>query len=116
MVRYTTLVIPREEISMSELADKVKILFKGDLEVIQIATPPEYPQDQAQRRCPDITKAKEHLDYDPKVTIDKGLELMLSWCRKTILDESRFERIKLDSLSSLEPISVTTQVTSGRGR
>ena len=89
---------PRGEISMVELAKIVGKLFEGDMEVIEIPMPPEYPQDQTQRRCPDLTKAKEHLDYDPKVDIDKGLELMLRWSREVILGKGQFERIKLDSL------------------
>src|SRR5690606_25183549 len=31
------------------------------------------PLDDPQRRCPDITKAKEHLRWQPRTTLDAGL-------------------------------------------
>jgi len=103
---------PGGEMSMVELAEKVKNLFKGAVEVIEIPMPPEYPQDQTQRRCPDLTKAKVHLDYDPKVDIDRGLELILFWSRELILGRGRREHIKLESLSHQSTISLPVRSRS----
>lgn len=69
------------EIRMEDLADKVNELFRKKIEIRKIEMPQEYPSDQAQRRLPDITKAREHLSFDPKISIDDGLKRMLSWCK-----------------------------------
>jgi UDP-glucuronate decarboxylase len=61
------------EFTMLELAEKVitktnsssKITFK------------DLPQDDPKQRKPDIAKAKELLDWEPKVTLDKGLDLTI---------------------------------------
>ena len=40
---------------------------------------PEYLVDNPNRRCPDIRKAREHLDYRPCIDIADGLERALTW-------------------------------------
>ena len=35
------------------------------------------PQDDPKRRCPDITRAKEKLAWEPKVSLNEGLKLLL---------------------------------------
>jgi UDP-glucuronate decarboxylase len=35
------------------------------------------PEDDPKRRCPDISKARQHLDWEPQVPLEEGL-------RKTI--------------------------------
>lgn len=37
------------------------------------------PQDDPQRRKPDITKAKKYLGWQPKVALDRGLETTIGW-------------------------------------
>jgi dTDP-glucose 4,6-dehydratase len=37
------------------------------------------PEDDPKRRCPDITRAKEVLDWEPRVPADKGLRVTLEW-------------------------------------
>jgi len=41
---------------------------------------PTYPG-SVSRRCPDISKAKKELGYNPKVTLNEGLEKTVSWYR-----------------------------------
>lgn len=72
------------EIRMEDLADKVNALFNNKLRIEKIEMPQEYPSDQAQRRLPDITKAREHFDFNPEVSIDDGLKKMLSWCKTQV--------------------------------
>jgi nucleoside-diphosphate-sugar epimerase len=64
-----------EEITIEKL---VKIL--GDLMSYsgEYVSAPTYPG-SVSRRCPDITKSKEHLNYSPKVPWKKGLKETVSW-------------------------------------
>ncbi len=72
------------EIRMEDLADKVSALFKKKLNVLKIEMPQEYPADQAQRRLPDITKAREHFGFEPTVSIEEGLKRTLEWCKTQV--------------------------------
>jgi hypothetical protein len=35
--------------------------------------------DPIERRCPDITRAREVLGFEPAVALDEGLDLTLAW-------------------------------------
>lgn len=76
--------IERPEISMRELAelviDKARMLFgyKGKL-VTGASQDNEYLIDNPNRRCPIIGKAREHLDYDPKIECEEGVTRSLVW-------------------------------------
>jgi UDP-glucuronate decarboxylase len=41
--------------------------------------PDSYPADEPQRRCPDIRKARQHLDFEPVCTLEEGLRRFLGW-------------------------------------
>src|SRR3989344_4476541 len=58
------------EFSMKELALKVKELTNSDSEIIY----KELPQDDPTRRKPNISLAKEKLDWEPKTDLDYGLK------------------------------------------
>jgi nucleoside-diphosphate-sugar epimerase len=72
------------EISMLELAEKLTGLardlvgYKGQV-VRQSSQDASYLVDNPNRRCPVITKARLHLGYNPRVTIDEGLKRSLIW-------------------------------------
>lgn len=68
------------EITMEDLALRIQSMFKKPLQINKIPMPTEYPTDQAQRRCPDLTKAKAMLGYFPKISLDNGLKKMLEYC------------------------------------
>lgn len=69
------------EISMKDLAKLfVKIEGSGASYKL-IPYPPNYPAGEPQRRCPDLTKAKLHLSYKPKVQLREGLRRFIDWCR-----------------------------------
>jgi UDP-glucose 4-epimerase len=63
------------EITIEELAKSVGGImgYEGNYEAA-----PTYPG-SVSRRCPDISKSKEHLDYSPKVSWKKGLKETVSW-------------------------------------
>lgn len=72
------------ELRMEDLADMVNGLFKNKLRILKVEMPEEYPSDQAQRRLPDITKAREHFGFEPIVSLEEGLSRMLLWCKTQI--------------------------------
>ena len=47
-----------------------------------IPHPNDYPGEEPQRRCPDITMAREDLGFNPIVTLEEGLRRFLTWSEK----------------------------------
>lgn len=45
------------------------------------------PQDDPKQRCPDITKAKSLLGWEPKIDLESGLRMSLEYFRKAVLEE-----------------------------
>ena len=43
--------------------------------------PKSYPNDEPQRRCPDIKKANKDLNYKPKIQLENGLRKYHSWAK-----------------------------------
>ena len=64
-----------EELSIIDLAGKIKKLTGSSS---QISFQP-LPEDDPLRRCPDITRAREVLGWEPKVILEEGLEKMIEW-------------------------------------
>ncbi|HVN25713.1 MAG TPA: UDP-glucuronic acid decarboxylase family protein [Syntrophorhabdales bacterium] len=61
------------EVQVVELAERiVDMVGSGSRVVFE-----QLPEDDPRRRCPDISKARQHLDWQPKVPLEEGL-------RKTI--------------------------------
>ena len=76
--------IEKPEISMADLADKMVALGQEffDYRGQRICKPnPEadYLTDNPNRRCPNISKARAHLGYDPTVLVDEGLRRSVIW-------------------------------------
>lgn len=67
------------EMNMVALADLVAGLFPSKIEVRLVEYPASYPADEPNRRCPDLTKIKTRLGYNPKVDLKTGLERTLEW-------------------------------------
>jgi UDP-glucuronate decarboxylase len=64
------------EITMLELAQTISKVIKSSTEIeyeYQISTDTDYLTDNPQRRCPDITKAKTLLGYEPIISLEEGL-------------------------------------------
>jgi len=45
------------------------------------------PQDDPKQRCPDITKAKTLLGWEPKINLETGLRMSLDYFRQAVLGE-----------------------------
>ncbi|MGV0850959.1 NAD-dependent epimerase/dehydratase family protein, partial [Mycolicibacterium phlei] len=63
-----------EEITIRELAERVGKIVGIDLDIV----PGEAPAGGTKRRCPDITKMRG-LGWEPKVSLDEGLERTVEW-------------------------------------
>jgi len=74
---------PTPEISMVELAEKVKLITGNTVIDHHIVDYPDtYPADEPSRRCPDITKAMQQLGYAPTVSLDQGLDRFFKWAER----------------------------------
>lgn len=76
--------IETPEISMLQLAEKLiaqaRDMFNYDGQLVRKPNPEEvYLVDNPNRRCPDISKGREHLGYNPTILIDEGLRRSLIW-------------------------------------
>ena len=69
---------------MRQLAETVTSIgvelfdYKGKV-VYQESSDKAYLTDNPNRRCPDISKAREHLGYEPEMAIADGLKRALTW-------------------------------------
>ena len=72
------------EISMADLARTMAATaadllgYRGSV-VLGHASDPDYLRDNPNRRCPDISKARTELGYEPIVDLDEGLARLLVW-------------------------------------
>lgn len=64
-----------EEYKISELAQKIKEMTESESEIINEALPEGDPR----KRKPDISLAKELLNFNPKVTLDEGLKKTIEY-------------------------------------
>ncbi len=63
-----------EEVAMKDVAEKIVGLF-GDVEIEH----KPLPKDDPNRRCPDTTKIRETLGWEPKISFDEGLKRAKEW-------------------------------------
>ncbi len=70
----------REEISMRELADRIRAVTQASGRVVvRTSTDPHYLTDNPQRRCPDLTKLRALGGSMPSVSLEEGLTRYLRW-------------------------------------
>ena len=67
------------ELSVLGLADLIEKVLERPIPKDIIEHPDSYPADEPQRRCPDLRKASQHLEYTPKVNMEDGLKRYLNW-------------------------------------
>jgi len=76
--------IDRPEISMKDLAERVVTTarelfdYRGRV-VTGAAEEADYLVDNPNRRCPDMTKSRTELGYQPTILVDDGLRRSLAW-------------------------------------
>jgi nucleoside-diphosphate-sugar epimerase len=67
-----------QEITILESAERVRAHFENAPAIVH----EPLPQDDPQRRCPDITKAKRILKWEPKVGLEEGLGVTLNYFKQ----------------------------------
>jgi UDP-glucuronate decarboxylase len=65
------------EFTMIELAEKVLRLTGSKSKLVHMPL----PQDDPKQRRPDISKAKQYLDWEPTVPLEQGLERTIAYFR-----------------------------------
>jgi nucleoside-diphosphate-sugar epimerase len=66
-----------EEITVLELAERVRAAAGSDVDIRFV----DQPVDDPQVRRPDISLARLELGWEPKVPLETGLERMVVWAR-----------------------------------
>ena len=71
--------IEAPEISAAGLAGMMRAVANIPGEVVCDTYPQDYPGDEPQRRCPDISRARAELGYQPAIGLGEGLRRYLEW-------------------------------------
>jgi dTDP-glucose 4,6-dehydratase len=69
-----------QEITILEFAERIRKLTGSAMPIVF----KPLPQDDPKQRCPDISKARRLLGWEPKVNLDEGLRLTLSFFRQQV--------------------------------
>lgn len=69
-----------KEVRIIDLAYKIKDITKSKSEIVFHPL----PKDDPFRRCPDLTKARKLLKYNPKVNLDEGISKTVEWYRSVM--------------------------------
>ena len=70
------------EISMIDLAKLFFDTFNKSHDIEIVDYPSSYPEDEPNRRCPDTSKASDHLDFNSQISLEEGIKNYISWCQK----------------------------------
>ena len=71
------------EITMLEFAERIRKHFDNKPKIIF----EPLPQDDPKRRCPDISKAKRLLKWEPKVNLEEGLKRTLEYFKQAFVSQ-----------------------------
>jgi dTDP-glucose 4,6-dehydratase len=67
-----------QEITILEFAERIRKHFDNEPQIIF----EPLPQDDPKRRCPDISKAKRILKWEPKINLEEGLKRTLAYFKQ----------------------------------
>ena len=75
-----------DEISIKDLAEKVKKKTKSESEIVYIPYGKAYEQgfEDMQRRKPDISKIKKEFGFKPKVSLDEALDIIIEYEKRMV--------------------------------
>ena len=74
------------EISMENLAKSVAEMFGNDTKIEKTTGPTDaYASADPKRRCPDISRIKAKLGYEPKIELKTGIKRFVEWAREAQL-------------------------------
>lgn len=70
-----------QELTILELAEKIKQVTNSTSD---IRITKQHPEGDPQKRCPDISKARQKLLWEPKISLDEGLPSFIEYIRKVL--------------------------------
>jgi dTDP-glucose 4,6-dehydratase len=73
------------EITLLEFAGRVRTLVGADVPIVFRPL----PQDDPKQRCPDITKARRILNWEPKVNLEEGLQRTYDYFRQQMATSTK---------------------------
>jgi UDP-glucuronate decarboxylase len=73
---------PTPEIGINDLALLIKQVTGSNFEIELSEYPSTYPADEPNRRCPDISKMKSVLKYQPEISLAIGLDRFFGWAKR----------------------------------
>ena len=68
-----------EEVSVLQLANTIRSLTGDRSEIVLV----DRPVDDPERRCPDISLARDVLGWQPRISLSSGLRMTVDWARHT---------------------------------
>ncbi|EMR74207.1 nucleoside-diphosphate-sugar epimerase [Thaumarchaeota archaeon SCGC AB-539-E09] len=68
------------ETHIIDLAKKIKDISNSKSKI----TFHELPEDDPKRRCPDISKAKQLIEWEPRISLEEGLKRTIKWFRPRV--------------------------------
>ena len=71
----------KPEVSVKDIYNILKKIHTKEVKANYISHPKSYPDDEPQRRCPNINKARKDLNYKTKISLKKGLKKFLEWAK-----------------------------------
>ncbi len=71
----------KPEVSVRDIYKILKKIHNKNIKAKFMPHPKSYPNDEPQRRCPDINKAKKDLKYKSKVKLELGLGKFIEWAK-----------------------------------
>ncbi|MBI3669954.1 MAG: SDR family oxidoreductase [Acidobacteria bacterium] len=74
-----------QEITILEFAKRIRTLTGSTVPIVF----KPLPQDDPRQRCPDISKARRILNWEPKVNLEEGLQLTLDFFRQQVAAGNR---------------------------
>jgi len=80
-----------EETTIEKLAKKVKKMTQSNSEIVYVSYDDAYEQgfEDMQRRCPDVSKIKELVGYEPKVDLDGILKSVIEYYKEELSKEEK---------------------------
>ena len=73
---------PSPEVSILDIVKSIQQVLKRDIPFDLIEYPESYPSGEPYRRCPDIQKAKDGINYIPQINLNEGLKRFLTWTKE----------------------------------
>jgi UDP-glucuronate decarboxylase len=72
---------PNPEISILDLANMVERVASPGIKVDVIKYPETYPEDEPNRRCPNIDRIQSRLGFKPEITLEEGVARFFEWSK-----------------------------------